>query len=107
VARAEEKAAVETVAEAEATLDEARRRVQQDSAIASHAERDRLRYAALVEKSEISRSLYDARDTDAKSAAEAVAADQAAEAAAVRKVAEAQRTVAPRQAEIDAAQTVR
>ena len=68
MARAEEKAAVETVAEAEATLDEARRRVQQDSAIASHAERDRLRYAALVEKSEISRSLCDARDTDAKPA---------------------------------------
>jgi len=105
VAQAEEKAAVETVAEAEATLDAAHRRVQQDSAIASHAERDRLRYAALVEKREISRSFYDARETDAKTAVEAVAADQAAEVAAVRKVAEAERTVAQRQAEIDAAQT--
>jgi len=104
-AQAEEKGAVETVAEAEAALDAAHRRVQQDRAIASHAERDRLRYAALVEKREISRSFYDARDTDAKTAAEALAADQAAEAAAVRKVAEAQRTVAQRQAEIDAAQT--
>ena len=105
VAEAEEKAAAETVAEAEAALDGARKRVHQDTAVAEHAERDRLRYAALVEKREISRSFYDARDTDAKTAADGLAADQAAEAAAARKVAEAQRTVAQRQAEIDAAQT--
>jgi membrane fusion protein (multidrug efflux system) len=105
VAEAEEKAAVESVAEAEAALDAARKRVQQDTSIAEHAERDRVRYAALVEKHEISRSFYDARDTDAKTAADALAADQAAEAAAERRVAESQRTVAQRQAEIDAAQT--
>jgi len=68
---AEEKAAVETVAEAEAALDAAHTRVQQDKAIAEHVERDRLRYAALVEKHEISRSFYDARETDAKTAADA------------------------------------
>jgi len=105
VAEAEEKAAVESVAEAEAALDAARKRVQQDTSIAEHAERDRLRYVALVEKHEISRSFYDARETDAKTAADALAADQAAEAAAERRVAESQRTVAQRQAEIDAAQT--
>ena len=103
VAEAEEKAAVETVAEAEADLDAVRRRVQQDTAVAAHAERDRLRYAALVEKHEISRSFYDARETDSRTAADALAADQAAATAAVRRVAEAQRTVAQRQAEIDAA----
>jgi membrane fusion protein (multidrug efflux system) len=105
VAEAEEKAAVESVAEADAALDAARQRVLQDTSIAEHAERDRLRYAALVEKHEISRSFYDARETDAETAADALAADQAAEAAAERKVAESQRTVAQRQAEIDAAQT--
>ena len=105
VAEAEEKAAAESVAEAEAALDAARKRVQQDTSIAEHAERDRLRYVALVEKHEISRSFYDARETDAKTAADTLAADQAAEAAAERRVAESQRTVAQRQAEIDAAQT--
>jgi membrane fusion protein (multidrug efflux system) len=105
VAEAGEKAAVETVAEAEAVLDAAHKRVHQDTALASHAERDRLRYAALVEKREISRSYYDARETDAKTAADALAADEAAETAAARRIAEAQRTVAQRQAEIDAAAT--
>lgn len=105
VAEAEEKAAVETVAEAEAVLDATRKRVQQDTAVAEHSERDRLRYAALVEKREISRSFYDARETDSTTAADALSADQATEAAAVRRVAEAERTVAQRQAEIDAAQT--
>ena len=105
VAQAEEKAALETVAEAEAVRDAARRRVEQDTAVAAHAERDRLRYAALVEKREISRSYYDARETDARTAADALAADEAAEAAALRRIAEAQRSVTQRQAEIDAAAT--
>ena len=105
VAEAGEKAAVETVAEAEAALDAARKRVQQEASIAEHAERDRSRYAALVEKHEISQSFYDARETEANTARDALAADQAAEVAAERKVAESQRTVAQRQAEIDAAQT--
>jgi len=102
---AEEKAALETVAEAEAVSDAAHKRVQQDTAVAAHAERDRLRYAALVEKREISRSFYDARETDARTAADALAADEAAEAASVRRVAEAQRTVVQRQAAIDGART--
>ena len=105
VAQEEEKAAVESVAEAEAVLEAAHRRVQQGTEVASHSERDRLRYAALVEKREISRSFYDARETDARTAADALAADQAAEVAAERRVASAQRTVFQRQAEIDAAQT--
>jgi len=102
---AEEKAALETVAEAEAVSDAAHKRVLQDKAVADHAERDRLRYAALVEKREISRSFYDARETDARTAADALAADEASEAAAARRVAEAQRTVAQRQAAIDGART--
>jgi membrane fusion protein, multidrug efflux system len=104
-AEAEEKVAVENVAEAEAALDAAHKRVQQDTAIAAHAERDRVRYAALVEKHEISQSFYDARETEARTADDALAADQAAEAAAARRVAESERTVSQRQAEIAAAET--
>ena len=105
VAQAEEKVAIESVAEAEAALDAAHTRVRQDASVAAHAERDRVRYAALVEKREISRSYYDARETESKTSADALAADQAAEAAAARKVAEAQRIVVQRRAEIDAAET--
>ena len=102
---AEEKAAAEVVAEAQAALEAAHTRVQQDMTVAAHAERDRVRYAALVENHEVSRSFYDARETDARTATDVLAADHAAETAAERKVAESTRTVAQRQAEIDAAQT--
>ncbi len=52
--------------------------MQQDEAIYARAERDRVRYQALVEKHEISRSDYDARETEATAAAQAVEADRAA-----------------------------
>ena len=104
-AESKKQAARESVAAAEAELQAARERVQQDAAIAGHAERDRVRYAALVEKREISRSFYDARETDAKTAADTLAADQAAEAATARKLAEARQTVTQREAEIAAART--
>ena len=51
------------VSEAEADLAAAQHRLQQDQALAARAERDRVRYQALVEKHEISRSDYDARET--------------------------------------------
>ncbi len=104
-AEAREQAASESVAAAEAELRTAQEHVRQDSAIAGHAERDRLRYAALVEKHEISRSFYDARETDAATAGDTLAADQAAEAAAARKLGEAKQTVNQRAAEIAAART--
>jgi membrane fusion protein, multidrug efflux system len=63
VAEAAQKQAVETVAAAEAELTSAQARVHQDEAFAGRAERDRVRYAALVDKREISRSFYDARAT--------------------------------------------
>jgi membrane fusion protein (multidrug efflux system) len=46
----------------EANLLAAQHKLQQDDAIRARAERDRVRYLALVEKHEISRSDYDARD---------------------------------------------
>jgi len=106
--RASEAAAQEAVAavnEAEANLAAAHHRLQQDQANSERAERDRVRYLALVEKHEISRSDYDARQTEAISAAQAVEADQAAIQSSEHKIAQAKNLVAQREAEVEAART--
>jgi membrane fusion protein, multidrug efflux system len=90
--------AVESVAAAEADLTAARARAQQDEAVAGRAERDRVRYAALVDKREISRSFYDARMTDAAATAQTLASDVAAVQAAQQRIAEAKNLVAEREA---------
>src|SRR6267142_4633823 len=69
--------ALASVASEQANLSAAQHKLQQDEAIYARAERDRVRYQALVEKHEISRSDYDARETEATSAAQAVEADRA------------------------------
>jgi membrane fusion protein (multidrug efflux system) len=97
--------AIATVDAEEANLSAMRHKVQQDEALYARAERDRGRYQALVEKREISRSEYDARETEALAAAQAVESDRAAVAAAERKIAQARSRVAQRQAEVDAAGT--
>jgi hypothetical protein len=53
-----------------ANLDAAQHKLQQDEALYARAERDRVRYQALVIKEEISRSYYDARETEAAAAAQ-------------------------------------
>src|SRR3569833_2405600 len=97
--------AEEAVATAEAELGAAKHRVQQDEAIAARAERDRVSYRLLVDKREIARSFYDARETEASATAQTVEADQAAVAAAEQKVAQARSTVQQREAQIAIAQT--
>lgn len=97
--------AVASVAAAEADLTSAQARVQQDEAVAARAERDRVRYAALVEKREISRSFYDARMTDAAATAQALASDVAAVQAAQEKIAEAKSLVTEREAQVASART--
>src|SRR5262249_22301527 len=89
----------------EANLGAAQHRLQQDQANSERAERDRVRYQALVEKHEISRSEYDARQTEAISAAQAVEADLAAIQSGEHKIAQAKSLVAQREAEIEAART--
>jgi hypothetical protein len=54
----------------QANLDAAQHKLQQDEALYARAERDRVRYQALVIKEEISRSYYDARETEAAAAAQ-------------------------------------
>ena len=105
VAEAAQKQAVETVAAAEAELTSAQARVHQDEAFAGRAERDRVRYAALVDKREISRSFYDARATEATAAAQTLASDRAAAAAAEQQIAEARSLVVEREAQVANAQT--
>jgi membrane fusion protein, multidrug efflux system len=87
----------------QANLVAARHKLRQDDAIYARAERDRVRYLALVEKREISRSDYDARDTEATAAAQAVEADRAAIASREQKIAEARSLVVQREAQIEAA----
>jgi membrane fusion protein, multidrug efflux system len=97
--------AVESVAAAEADLTAAHARVQQDEAVAGRAERDRVRYAALVDKREISRSFYDARMTEAAATAQTLASDVAVVQAARQRIAEAKSLVAEREAQVASART--
>jgi membrane fusion protein, multidrug efflux system len=88
-----------------ANLIAAQHKVEQDEAVHARAERDRVRYQALVEKHEISRSDYDARETEAVAAAQALESDRAVVEAVQRKIAQARSLVVERQAEIQEAQT--
>ena len=83
----------------------AQHRLQQDEALYARAERDRARYKSLVDKREISRSDYDARETEATAAAQAVEADRAAVRSREQRIAEARGLVVQRQAQIDGART--
>jgi membrane fusion protein (multidrug efflux system) len=103
LAEAAHQEAVATVKAEEATFSAAQHKVQQDEARASRAERDRVRYQALVEKREISRSDYDARETEAIATGQTLESDRADVAAELQKISELQSQVVERQAQIDAA----
>jgi membrane fusion protein, multidrug efflux system len=105
LANAARQESVASVASAEADMTAAQHRVQQDQAVTDRAERDRVRYEALVEKREISRSYYDARATEAVATAQTLESDRAAVAAAKQKVSQAQSLVAQRDAQVSSAST--
>ena len=90
---------------AEADRIAAQHRVQEDEAVAARTERDRQRYQALVEKREISRSFFDARQTEAAAAAEKLGSDRAAVVAAQKKIAQMHSVVTQREAQIAGART--
>jgi membrane fusion protein (multidrug efflux system) len=102
-ATAAKEQALANVESEQANLLAAQHKLQQDEAIHDRAERDRVRYQALVEKHEISRSDYDARQTDAVAAAQAVEADRAAVTSIEQKIAEARSLVVQREAQIESA----
>ena len=95
--------ALASVESERANLVAAQHKLQQDEAIYARAERDRVRYQALVEKHEISKSDYDARETEATAAAQAVEADRAVIVSREQKIAEARSLVVQREAQIEAA----
>jgi membrane fusion protein (multidrug efflux system) len=97
--------ASDAVGGAQANLEVAQHKLQQDQALAARAERDRVRYQALVEKHEISRSDYDARDTEATAAEQAVQGDRAALTSIERQIAEARGLVAQRHAQVESARS--
>jgi membrane fusion protein (multidrug efflux system) len=101
-AEAARQQALASVDSEQANLVAAQHKLQQDEAIYARAERDRVRYRALVEKHEISRSDYDARETEATAAAQAVEGDRAAIASRQQLIAEARSLVVQREAQIEA-----
>jgi membrane fusion protein, multidrug efflux system len=105
LAQAAELEAKSSVSAAQAELQAAEHRVQLDQVNAARAERDRVRYIALVEKREISRSFYDARETEAAATAQTLESDRAAVAAAEQKIAQMNSLVAQRQAQVESART--
>jgi membrane fusion protein (multidrug efflux system) len=102
-AEAAKEQALASVEAEQANLLAAQHKLQQDEAIYARAERDRVRYQALVEKQEISRSDYDARETEATAAGQAMEADRAAIVSREQKIAEARNLVAERNAQVEAA----
>ncbi len=78
----------------------ARARLAQATANAKRAEDDRARYEALAAKQEISRSEYDRRVTEARTAADQVAAAKADVAAAEQQIAAAAGKIAQQQADL-------
>ena len=105
LARAGQAETEDAVAIAQANLLAATHRVERDQLEAGRAERDRLRYATLLEAREISRSEYDTRETEAKSAAATLESDRANVIAAQQSVGQARTRVTQRQAEVATART--
>ena len=101
-AEAAKEQSLASVESEQANLVAARHKLQQDEAIFARAERDRARYQALVEKQEISRSDYDARQTEATAASEAVETDRATITSQEQKITEARSLVIQREAQIEA-----
>lgn len=88
-----------------ANLRAALAKVQQAQAQFHRAEDDRKRYAALLDKQEISRSEYEQRATDARNAQAALEAAQADAVAAENRVAQAESRVAEQEAYLVKART--
>ena len=105
LAEAAQETAAASVEAEQANLLAAQHKVQQDEALHSRDERDRVRYQALVEKREISRSDYDARETESVATAQALESDRAAVASIQRKIAQARSLVAERRAQVQEART--
>ncbi len=97
-AEADLKSALSQQAAAEATI-------KQAEANYHRAENDRVRYAALVATHEISRSEYDQRATDSKTADAILLAAQANDQSADQRIESARQKIAERQSDVQSSQT--
>jgi len=89
----------------EANLAAAQHKVQQDEAVYSRAERDRVRWQGLVDGGVVSRSEYDAREAEALADAQQLEADRATVTAEQHKIAQARSLIAQRAAQVVAARS--
>jgi membrane fusion protein, multidrug efflux system len=105
LAEAAQETAAASVGAEQANLVAAQHKVQQDEALYLRAERDRVRYQVLVEKREISRSDYDARETESLATAQALESDRATVVSIQQKIAQASSLVAERRAQVQEART--
>nr|MDP9119907.1 HlyD family secretion protein [Acidobacteriota bacterium] len=95
----------DAVATERANLEAARARVSLAEANAKRAQDDLERYSRLLDKQEISRSEYDQRLTDARTAAASLAGARADVAAAQNRISQAQSKVAVQEADLQKART--
>ncbi|HVR06804.1 MAG TPA: HlyD family secretion protein [Thermoanaerobaculia bacterium] len=105
VAEAAVAQARQAVSTESASLEAAKARVDEAQANYARAEADRQRYSNLLAKQEISRSEYDQRSTDARTAQGALDAARSEVAAATARVAQARANVAQQQANLAKAST--
>ena len=105
LAEAAHEEAIAAVDSEEANLAAAQHKVQQDEAVYSRAERDRVRWQGLVDGGVVSRSEYDAREAEALADAQQLEADRATVTAEQHKIAQARSLIAQRAAQVVAARS--
>src|SRR5215475_11188705 len=105
LAEAAHEEAIAAVDSEEANLAAARHKVQQDEAVYSRAERDRVRWQGLIDGGVVSRSEYDAREAEALADAQQLEADRATVTAEQHKIAQARSLIAQRAARVVAARS--
>src|SRR6201997_2038302 len=97
--------AIAAVDSEEANLAAAQHRVKQDEAVSARAERDRIRYKALVEGGVVSQLEYDAHEAEALADAQALEADRAIVTSEQQKIGQLRSLIAQREAQVQAART--
>jgi membrane fusion protein, multidrug efflux system len=97
--------AIAAVDSEEANLAAAQHRVKQDEAVSDRAERDRIRYKALVEGGVVSQLDYDAHEAEALADAQALEADRSMVTSEQHKIGQLRSLIAQREAQVQAART--
>jgi len=105
LAEAAHEEAIAAVDSEEANLAAAQHKVQQDEAVYSRADRDRVRWRGLVDGGVVSRSEYDAREAEALADAQQLEADRATVTAEQHKIGQLRSLIEQRLAQVQSAHT--